>query len=225
LLDKRSVPVSFYGALNGNISPDGKYYSYTKDKVLYVFKKNGNFVNKYMLTDEPESTVWTFDSKQIFVCIYNYNINAKFNTCCIDIQSGTIKQILKSHYYHPITINDNKKLFLLEDIDPKAPASDARIIQYDLQSKKAAIVKLPFINDLYIYEDFTVSPDGKIIIFKSKRIVYVINIINQKIIDTFKLPGNLDIGDYSWKSDGTYVIFAYYSGTEYGIYKYTLPKY
>jgi Tol biopolymer transport system component len=216
------------GIANVTISHDGACYSYTKNKNLYIFKENGVLFRKIVLIDEPESIVWSYDSKQQYVCIFQ---NTKSNIYCIDVQSGVLKQILRSQYYHPITTNDNNKLFLLEPKDTSGAGTDDKIIKYDLKSKKSTIVKLPFIKDLYIHEHFTVSPDGKLIIFESRGIVYVVNNISQTIIDTFELPGSSiitqssEVLHYSWKSDGTYVIITYDFGTEYGIYKYTLPKY
>lgn len=217
------------GAVNGSISPDGSYYSYVKNSELCIFKENGSLVKKVnVVGDEQESIAWSYDSKQLYVCRYQ---NRKYNIYCINIQSGTMKLILRSNYYHPVPIIDNNKIFLLEDEVPYEP-SNAKIIQYDLKTGKATLVKLPPIKDLFIYGEFTVSPDGRIVIFNSQGKIYVVDIVDQRIIDTFELPGEFeisetpDISNFSWKPDDSYVIFAYYSTKpEFGIYKYTLPKY
>jgi WD40 repeat protein len=216
-------------AENGSVSPDGKYYFYTKNKELYIFRDNKSLVCKIVLMEEPESLVWAYNSEQLYVCVCK---NSNNDIYCISVQNGTIKNIMSSKFYHPITVRDPNKLFLLEDIEPNAPASNAKIVQYDLKTKKVVFVKIPYIKDLYIYQYFTVSPDGRVVIFNSNGKIYIVDIVNKKVIESFELPGNFkitetpDVSDYSWKSDGSYVIFAYYSGKpEYGIYKYTLPKY
>lgn len=223
---KQNVTVKQIQGVYGTISPDGHYYTYTKNNMLYLFEENDRLINKFPWDIRLYPTMaWSWDSKFIY-----YSIGENYNTIYrIDANKGIREKISNDIYFNPVTVQDGNILFLLKDKDPNAVMSPSEVVKYNLTTKKAQIIKLPEIKDRYIHEDFTISPDGKILVFQNNGAgIYVINIQTQKIIDQFDIfdiPGNNVVSSFSWKSDGSYLIFSSSSPSQgYRLYKYFPPS-
>lgn len=78
---------------------------------------------------------------------------------------------------------------------------------------------------LWIFDYYTVSPNGKIIVFQNchneDSAMYIINLENSKIIDRVPAPYG-QLANYSWKPDSSYFVF---TTDMKAVYKYTIPKY
>lgn len=208
----------------GLVSPSGDYYSYYNktENILYIFKENSQLMNKFIIKNFNDST-WSYDSKYIYWCEYG---KKDYIVHRINIFTGVNEHLLDSKriYISPIATNDNDVLFLLESIHPKESDSDYNIVKYDLIKKKIEKVILPPIKDLFIFDSYTISPNGKIVVFEDANsgYVYIVDLVKVKIIDKITLPSNSSPGYYSWKNDSSYFIFNV-TGQE--IDKYIIPKY
>jgi hypothetical protein len=215
------------GVSYGTISPNGKLFTYIKRDTLMLFDKKGKLFKKININSNNIDTItWSLDSKYLYISLFE----DKTNLYRIDIAKGKNEKICSfDDCMKPVPLKNNNEFVWMQSKDPKAAASDCNLVKYNYISKKFNQVKIPLIKDLYIYEDFTISPNGKILMFQSKKTIYVIDLVKQKIISKFTLPGFAfpelpDIGEYSWKSDSSYVVFSCLLSQHYGIYKYTVPQ-
>jgi len=201
------------------ISPDGNHYMYIKNHVIYVNDKKDTTIRKISTLDMIRPGEWSYDSKSFYFMdrdyIYNYNIS-----------TGVKKVILlKKQYCKIITVKNNNVIYLLKDTndDPIEPTRE--IYRYDILKKEFTQITLPKLKNFSVTDDFTISPDEKIIMFNNiflgMKHLYVIDAINFKFIDELETPMNCrNDFDYSWKTDSSYVIFT----MDYKeIYKYTIP--
>lgn len=208
----------------GIFSPNGKYYTTLKGKTLYVNFSNGEAYKKFIVQDIPYDLVaWAYNSMYFYKCDW---INKETILYRYDVERGTKQQILKSNgvYFHPVTVKNENIIYLLKNLTPDEAGWYCEIVKYDIQNKKFEPVKLAMINNLWISDDFTVSPDEKIYIFYNNNdgIIYVVDSVNSNIIDKIKTPPmESQPGVYFWNPDGSYLIFTM---TQKEIYKYTPPK-
>jgi WD40 repeat protein len=209
-------------ATNGTFSPNGKYYTFIKDKLLYLNNEKDKLLAKIPVKGTIENVVWSYDSGNIYICQQDkdYKINR------YDLKTKEFKEVLstKKVYFHPVTVINKNVLYLLENKYPGEAGADCSIVQFDLTKKKFEQVKLPEIKDLWIFDCFSISPDGKIAIFENANegVIYLVDLINLKVIDTINTFENSMPGEYYWKSDGSYVLFTM-SLKE--IIKYRIPKF
>ena len=146
--------------------------------------------------------------------IYKYNIFEK-----------TSEKIFEANYFTPVIVEDENIIYFLKynTSDNFDPGSD--IVRYDLINKKFEKLSFPSIKKLWIFDDYTVSPNGKIVAFQNchqeDSALYVINLENSKIID--RVPFSYgQLTNYYWKPDSSYFVFTPDSKV---FYKYTIPKY
>ena len=215
----KSIP----NVTEATFSPDGKYYTYVKSNLLFVFNEMDSLVYKFLINyTEFDRLGWSYDSKLIYTCEH---LKDKYIVFCFDIKTGKKIEILKSNrvYFHPVTVKNRDIIYLLENTNSNGVGFYCNIVKFDLESKKIEPIKLPKINDLWISDTFTISPDGNIIIFCNDNdgIIYIVDALNSKIIEKIETPMNARPGGYDWKSDGSYFIFTM-TGKE--IYKYTVPS-
>jgi Tol biopolymer transport system component len=210
-------------ASKGSFSPNGKYYVYLKQNILFINESTGKQLKKFTVKDTPFDLVsWSYDSKYFYKCdrsegeilLYRYSIDKEIR-----------QEILRSkkYYFHPVTVKDNDIIYLLKNPTPEEVGLYCEIVKYSIKNHKFEQVKLPVIDDLWISNDFTVSPDGKILVFcnDNEGIIYFVDMIKQSVIDKIKAPMNAQPGIYSWRPDGSNFIFTM---TQKEIYKYTPPK-
>jgi tetratricopeptide (TPR) repeat protein len=212
------------------MSPDGNYYSFIVDEVIYINNKDDKTIIKIPSPrgEDLDWEAWTLDSKAVYFCengtpdiIYSY-----------DVTTGILKKILnsnrKNQYFHVVTVNDPHVIYLLKsNSDPESPAPSCDILQYNLVKKTVQTVKLPYIKSLRICWDFSISPDERFIIFGNMGddCIYVIDKEHGKVIDKIQAPADT-VGQrqglcyFSWKPDSSYVVFTM---TGHEIYKYTVP--
>jgi len=208
--------------MDGSVSPNGDYYSFynKSENMLYIFKENGQLMNKFNIEGFTSGSTWSYDSKYIYWDEYGEKYIYR-----IDIFTGTKELILESKriYNSPVAINNPDILYLLERISPNDSDSDSNIVKYDLKNNKIEKVILPPIKDLFIFDSYSISPNGKIAVFPDEHSgnMYVIDIMKNKIIDTIMMPDPSHPQKYSWESDSSYFIFNV-TGQE--IDKYTIPK-
>lgn len=215
---------------HGTISPNSKYFTYMKNNQLMIFNAKGKLLKKVAIKlnelNMIEKVFWSWDSQSIFVSVQDEGENIYR----INPHTGKKEIIFKGDYYSmPVAVNNNNILYLLESKEKGAEPSDCNIVKYDIKTKKFQTVDLSFVKDLYIYDDFTISPNEKIIFVQSKGMTFVIDICKKKIISKFILPGFSfpdlpEIGEYSWKADSSYLVFSCLVSQKYGVYKYTVPQ-
>jgi WD40 repeat protein len=208
-------------ATNGTFSPNGEYYTYIKSNLLYLNNKKDKLLDKIPVKGTIESVVWSYDSGSIYICQQDKDYIVKR----YDLKTKELKEVLSSKkvYFHPVTVKNNNVLYLLENKYPGEAGADCNIVQFDLTKKKFEQVKLPEIKDLWIFDGFSISPDGKIAIFENANdgVIYMVDLIKSKVIDTISTFENSMPGEYCWKSDGSYVLFTM-SLKE--VFKYRTPK-
>ncbi len=214
--------VKIENASNGIFSPDGRYYVYEKDNKLYICDKNDKLINSVSVNDIYYPVVWSYDSKGIYFCEQSEKTTAYY----FDIIKETKKEILKSNniYFRPISTKEENILYFLENTTPNEAESECHIVSFNLLTKRFERIKLPKIKELHIFQEYTISPNGQIILFENiaDAFIYVVDVKENQILDKIKIEMNASVGGFSWKSDGSYVIFTM---TQREIYKYTIPKY
>jgi hypothetical protein len=194
---------------------------YEKDNILYVYDQQDRLLNRTSVKDLYYPLVWSYDSKKIYFCE-----QAEGNiTYCFEIEKGIKKRILisKRVYFHPLTVLNENILFFLENTIPDEAGAICNIVKYNLLSKKFEKIKLPKIEDLNIFQAYTISPNGKIALFENTTdgFIYVVDISKIYIIDKIELAMNSSPEAFSWSLDSSYVTFTM---TWKEIYKYTIPK-
>ncbi len=191
---------------NTRISPDGNYYMYVKNHVIYVNDKKDKIIGKISTQDIIMPGEWSCDSKSFYFMsedyIYNYNI-----------ATGIKKVILsKKQYCKIIPVKNNNVIYLLKDTndDPIEPTRE--IYRYDILKKEFTQIMLPKIKNFAVTDDFTISPNEKVIMFNNiflgMKYLFVIDANNFEIINKFDTPMDCRNNfNYSWKTDSSYVIF------------------
>lgn len=214
---KDKIVKKINGATFGMFSPDGKYYSYVKDGAVHVFDMEDNLLASLPLLGKRVlvSIRWSYDSKYIYVS----EIEEKYYVYRFNLKTLEREEIINSEkrYYYPITVKNADILYLLRNKLPRSVAGiDCEIIRYDIQEKTFEQVKLPDIDNLHIYETFTVSPDERFIMFLGSSEIHIIDQINMKEIDTIPLGNEI----FSWDTESHYVLLTL---TLKEVYKYIIP--
>jgi Tol biopolymer transport system component len=143
-----------------------------------------------------------------------------------NIFKKTIEKIFEGIYFNPVMAEDENTIYFLKynTSDYFDPGSD--IVRYDLTNKKFEKLNFSSIQKLWIYDDYTVSPNGKIVVFQNchqeDSALYVIDLENLKVIDRVPVSNGDLLSNYSWKPDSSFCIFTSDSKV---FYKYTIPKY
>ena len=117
--------------------------------------------------------------------------------------------ILKENniYFHPVPVKDNNIIYVLKNNEPDGPAYDCSIAKVDIRTKEITDITLPLKN-YFLYDVFTVSPDGRFLIFQNDDgYIYILDIENQTIVDKIKALKNTHANMFNWEIDGKYVIF------------------
>lgn len=204
------------GATFGMFSPDGKYYSYVKDGAVHVFDMKDNLVASLPLLGKRVlvSIRWSYDSKYLYVC----EAEEDYFVYRFDLQKMMREMLITSScYFYPIPIHNSDILYMLKDkLPPDIAGIDCEIVKYDIQRKTFEPVKLPDIDNLHIYDIFTVSPDEKIIMFRGRGQMYVFDQENMIIID--KIQSGYEI--FAWDPESNYVLLTL---TLKEVYKYIIP--
>ena len=197
------------GVEEGSFSPNGMYYFYIKNGILLIFNDKGNLMSKFQKESYSGGIEWSKDSKYIF-------LDAQEGLYKFDIKVGTAELIQKpKRCFHPVAVNNPNVIYLLK---PRilAADSDCDIIKYDLITKKIQLIELP--RSLCTFDDFTISPDEKIVILQYGSL-YVIDLMKNIIIDKIFPPGDASVFGYSWCNNSS-LTFTMISRE---IYKYTIP--
>jgi hypothetical protein len=195
-------------ATNGTYSPDGKYYTYIQNEKFFLCSKTDKKIKVSIpIKGMVKTVIWSYDSKNVFI----NTLGKKYIIYRFNISSKSLTEVLSSNhiYFNPVTVRDSNILYLLENKEPEIEGWDCNIVKYDLNKKIFEQVKIPEINDLSIWDSFTISPDEKLIIFESVNdgIIYFTDKTTLKIIDKISTPMNSQPGAYCWKPDGSYVLF------------------
>jgi hypothetical protein len=207
-------------------SLDGKYYAYLnlsdeRNKAICINNDNNETIAVFELGKYGADFFWAFNSKYLFIkkrennsetILYKYNIFEKTSEKILDL----------SIYFAPVIVEDEKVIYLLKIKDN----TESDIVRYDLSNKKFKTLSFPSIPKLWIFDYYTVSPNGKILVFQNchneDSAMYIINLENSKIIDRVSVPEGGLISDYSWKPDSSHFVFTTDMKV---VYKYTIPKY
>lgn len=206
-------------------SPDGKYYAYfnLSDETINIRNNNDETIATIETDEHNRSFFWAYNSTHLLIEKYENNTNVinKYN-----IFEKTIEKIFEANYFNPVMVEDENIIYFLKynTSDYFDPGSD--IVRYDLINKKFEKLSFPSIQKLWIFDNYTVSPNGKIIVFQNchneDSAMYIINLENSKVIDRVPVPEGGLISNYSWKPDGSFFVFT----TDLRVvYKYTIPKY
>jgi|SRR5690554_6689262 len=205
------------GATFGMFSPDGKYYSFVKDGAVHVFDMEDNLLASLSLLGKRLliSKRWSYDSKYIYVC----EVDEDYSIYRFNLQTLEREMLMNTReYFKPIPVKNATELYMLKDkLPPDISGIDCEIVKYDIQEKTFEPVKLPDIDNLHIYDIFTVSPDEKIIMFRGRGQIYVIDQVNMKEID--RVPSGYEI--FAWDPESRYVLLTL---TLKEVCKYTIPE-
>ena len=206
-------------------SPDGKYYAYLNlsNKTINIKNNNDETIATIETGEYNRSFFWAYNSTYLLIKRYENNTTVinKYN-----IFKKTIEKIFEGIYFNPVMAEDENTIYFLKynTSDYFDPGSD--IVRYDLTNKKFEKLNFSSIQKLWIYDDYTVSPNGKIVVFQNchqeDSALYVIDLENLKVIDRVPVPNGDLLSNYSWKPDSSFFIFTSDSKV---FYKYTIPKY
>lgn len=213
---------------SGEYSPDGNYFSFIKngEQTLYIYDRKNKPFSKFHLADDFAWYAWSYDSKAIYV---DYSIaydeeHWEDIITRIDVKTGRTEELLRNNLHSfPVTTREPNTLYLRQLSDPTNSASGSFITKYNLTTKEfTPLPPLPSVID-WFWDSYTISPDGSTMIIGNLNYLYVISVSDGRIIDKVEFPRHLDIiAGYSWREDGSYVIFSL--GLGQNIIKYTLPK-
>lgn len=213
------------GAYFGTVSPDGKYYSFVREGEMSIFNDKDVAIGKIKMDIESiDKIFWSLDSDYLYFSMFEDKTNIyRFN-----VHNKNKEQIFsKRDYMRPTLTTKGNEMYLMQN--KKSDPYDHYLVKYNLLTKKIEMVQLPLIKNLYLQNDVTVSPNGELAIISSKGIIYLINLEKRVVIDQIQIPKiksepTLLVGDFSWKKDGSYVVFSFGSSESYGVCKYYAPS-
>lgn len=206
----------------GVSSPDCKYYYY-QDNGCNIKDKKDSLINKFKGEEEIESYQWSWDSKYIYISEFGLDTEIeawktnKIYRC--DISNGNKELIFSQKFcFHPVVVNNPDVLYIMKN---NGGDNNYDIFKYHIKTKQLEKIKLPLDNP-QLYDEFTVSPDERIIVFAdfSTRTLYFVDLKSQKILNKKSLSFTSSPFKFYWKADSSYLLFTI---TSKEVYKYTVP--
>lgn len=218
LVKNKEIIKKIEGVQYGVSSPNCKYYYYIAEGGAIVVKNEKDLLMcQFKSTEEIDYFQWSLNSEYIYLSEF---VNDITNVYRCWISNGKKELIFsQTSSFHPVPVNDPNILYMLKNISD----DNYEVVKYNIETKKYQTIKLP-IDKPQLFDNFTVSPDEKTIVFSESNTqsIYFVDLKTQKILDKKKIitPGYY-AGNFYWKADSSYLLFAI-SPKE--VYKYTVPK-